>query len=211
MQGLTGIFQSKNELNNDKTETYVANFTPLNFVVKDGIATTSEMWLTSEDLAAGFQGKADLNTKKINAVMGILGASFTINDPALRYAFRPQQIYDVPITVNINKPNIKWDVLAINVTGTVISQQAEQHGGDVGNAISGLLGAIGKSTNEERRQKSGFSWNMPPAAQDLVKRADAQIGDRRNAPQPEEQGTEREEQPRRRKNNLGNLLNDLFN
>ena len=209
MQGFTGLFKGDKARRNDNAETYIANFTPLDFVVKNGVATTSEMWLTSSDIAAGFQGKADLNTNKINAVMGLLGASMVINDPALRYAFNPSQIYDVPITGNLDSPNVDYATITANIAGTVAGKQLERHGGDWGKIASDVLRGIGKTSNEERRKKSGFQWHMPEAAQDLVKRAEKQISSRNAEPVPTEQGST-EEKPRKRKNNIGDLLNNLF-
>ena len=191
----------------NQAQTYTATFTPMNFTINNGLVEPSQVWMTSEDLAVGFQVRANLNNQRLDAFMGIMGASFIAQSPILSQSFNADQIYNVPISGSINNPNIDWNFLYLNIVGTTGTKAIAENTGDLGRTLGGIFGGIGQSMNEDRLRQAGLkAWAPPQAALALA----SQYQSSSNASSNQQQSPQ--EQPRNnRREQRNNPVDDLLN
>ncbi|QQE12476.1 hypothetical protein JD969_03100 [Planctomycetota bacterium] len=194
--------------NNKNAQTYVATFTPMDIVINKGVIEPSQVWMTSQDMAIGFQVRANLNNNKLNAFMGIMGATFSSESVLLSQSFNADQIYNVPISGTLDNPKPDWGFLLLNVAGTTSTKALADNTGDIGRAIGGIFGGVGKSMNEDKLKKAGLkAWNPPPAA---IALAESVKPATKNA-SPEQQKQRQQDEQRRRNNDpVRKLLDGIF-
>jgi hypothetical protein len=168
-QGLEGLLGDVGKLvgravatdQQGKAETYLAEFTPLEFVLDSGKLTTSEMWMTSRDLAVGFQGNAELPDGAIDFTTGLLGVSLVAQVPALRDVVEAGRVYELPLTGTLGgTPKLDYGPVLAELAASGVTRQV---GGDVG----AILGAVGELTRG-RRGENRLTWSPPEAALELV-------------------------------------------
>ncbi|QDU34481.1 hypothetical protein KS4_25510 [Poriferisphaera corsica] len=196
-----GLTSQRNE-----AQSYTATFTPMDITINNGLVEPSQVWMTSEDLAVGFQVRANLNNQRLNAFMGIMGASFIAQSPLLSQSFNADQVYNVPISGSINNPNIDWNFLYLNIVGTTGTKAIAENTGDLGRTLGGLIGGIGQNMNEDKLRKAGLkAWNPPPPAIALAKNYESSS----NASSDQQPQQSPQEQPRNR-DQRSNPVNDLL-
>ncbi|WP_432797373.1 hypothetical protein [Poriferisphaera sp. WC338] len=191
------------------TGTYTAMFTPMTFTIRNGVIEPSQVWMISEDLAIGFQVRANLNNNRLDAFMGILGASFILQNPSVFSAsFNADQVYSIPLRGAINNPKPDYGFLAINIAGTTGTKAITENTGDLGGLIGGIVGGVGKSINDDKLRKAGLKqWNIPPQAQAVIELAQSE-DQSKIVPQNSDQ---QQEQPQKRRNpDVGDVLRGLF-
>ncbi len=97
-----------------EVRTYPARFSPMNFTLKDGLLDTSELWLASDDMGLGFQGKLNLNSGQIDKMaVGILAGSFYALGGGDVRKLDPGTVLEVPLKGPIASP--KPDVAGLFV------------------------------------------------------------------------------------------------
>ena len=188
-----------------QTQTYLARFTPIDVTVRNGMLTSSEFWVTSEDLAIGFQspkqgtkyeqGGSNLVTGKYRFAMGLLGASLIADEPFLIQVVDPKTIYNIPISGSVEgDPNISKDDLKLGLAGSLAKQQQHRFGSDV----QPWIDLIRKKVDQKRkkaREELGLSWNLPPEAEAFLQGIIEKHSDKK---EPDEQTQEpgQDEEPK---------------
>ncbi len=143
---------------------YVAQFTPANFVVANGRVRTDEMWMTSGNLAIGFQGKADVPGDQYDFQMGILGATLISHVSAIGKVYQPGQVLTIPLKGTLNHPVPDIKPVLIALAKQIGMDQLQDQGGDVGK----IIGGIGQILNERDKEKNAAAWTLPAAAEQIV-------------------------------------------
>ena len=163
MQGIQGVFdQLMSGLGllrpapQVDSESYLATFTPMTFRVRNGRVRSSELWMTSPDLALGMQGSINLVNRQMNMTMGLLGASLIAGLGTDRISDRvdPNQIYEIPFTGPLESP--KADYVPIVKQIVVFNFKRE-----MGIDLEGILG-------KEKSPKDALQWNPPDAVSQLL-------------------------------------------
>lgn len=140
---------------------YTATFTPAEFSLKDGVATTSEFWLHGSDLAIGFQdARIDVVTDQIEKLaMGITGASFVAGSGGKLGPFvKADQIYTLPVGGSINNVKIDTTWLVIELTGSILSRTA----GNLTLGVGGkLFDLFGNQVRDLKTKPMQIDWAPP--------------------------------------------------
>jgi hypothetical protein len=175
-QGITGglgLLGQQLGLNNlgdlfgrGNAETYPAAFSPIAFRLRNGNLRLWESWLTSPDLALGFNGVVDLNKSRIDLTLGVLGATFLKGMGAggeIAQFIDPAMVYESPVTGPLGSPDIKWDkllgqLIAARTTNTVLG------------GAKGILGDIIPDLDHDQDDSSDSkrAWHVPASAQPLI-------------------------------------------
>ena len=172
-QGIDGLMSSvftqsgRRSKNPDQPKRiYLTKFTPVSFTIKRGIVRCSELWMTSEDLAVGFQGSINLKNGKIKEMtMGLLEVSLAIRNPSMAPFVKPTHIADLPISGPITSPKVHYDVFATDIAGAMASNIVREQAGEMG-AI--FIDIIVYAIKDDRRKKTNLIWNPPQEAVALV-------------------------------------------
>ena len=138
-----GIARNKYQVRGSGT--YLATFTPMQFDVRDGKVTTTQMWMTSADMAVGFDTRADLVNDRLDMMMGMVGGTLSAGLPVIRPAIDVAAIYDIPVRGDLSNPQPDY----IPLTTGIIANSA----GNVGGLIGGLFGKskVGEDRQDHRR------------------------------------------------------------
>jgi len=156
-----------------EAETYTATFTPMNFVVVNGQVRTSEVWMTTDEMAVGFQGRADVPADAYDFQLGIMGSTLLSKvrkiPGAEKYAdfMPPADIITVPLSGRLNAPVPQLVPIATEIVkyvaqsqGSAIDPRIGQMTEQVGGVLSGIFGR-----GDSKPAASGaVSWSPPSQA-----------------------------------------------
>jgi len=142
---------------------YRVNFSPMDFSLGGGIVETSELWITSDTLATGFQGKADLINDQVQMVMGVLGASLIsqqlgVHSVAEKFTVRLDQVLDVPVTGSLNNPTPDVGYVTLQLAGSGARKLSEADPTGISTAI---IDAVGGQVIKDKQKKLDFTWSPP--------------------------------------------------
>ena len=187
--------------------TYLATFTPMTFDLRDGQVTTTQLWMTSQDMAVGFDTRADLVNDRLDMMMGMVGGTLSAGLPVIRPGIDVAAIYDIPVRGNLSNP--KADVLPL-VTGILANSAGNIGGlfGGDGGKIGQIIGQVAGVVTNATLASSKRDWKPPLAVAEFV---EAQGGDPRKIDPnyvPKEEPKE-EERPRHQPRD-NNPLRDLL-
>ncbi len=187
--------------------TYLATFTPMQFELRDGQVSTTQMWMTSEDMAVGFDTRADLVNDRLDMMMGLVGGTLTAGLPLAGSVVDPAAIYDIPVSGSLSNP--QPDLMPV-VTGIVAGSAGSiggLFGGDgsrIGEAIGKVAGAVTQASLAESKR----DWQPPVAVAEFV---EAQGGDPRKIdPDYVPKQDPDQDRPRHQPRDSGGGLRDLF-
>jgi len=200
-----------------QTQTYLARFTPIDVNIQDGMLTTSEFWITSDDVGIGFQspkktkeyaqGGTNLVTGKYRFAMGLLGASLIAEEPFLIELIDPEAVFDVPILGDVaGDPDVLTKELRVQLVGSLTKQQARRAGRDV----QDLINVIGTHVQRRMRDKQGLSWNVPPDARAFAQGVGEKHRDKNPQPQVDEPVAEDKPEPEQKPRKKRNLEDELI-
>ncbi len=192
--------------------TYPVTFTPLVFTIDQGRLTTNELWMTGVDIAAGFQGSANLVTQEQNFTMGLVGASLVAGGQSFLVGrVNVKDIIDVPIGGTMRKPVLDKKWVGTQAAGSILSGTL----GEISSEAQMAIDLFGGFIKQQKRKKSGLSWHLPEAARELVNRTIQEHGSPRKSADesganggksPRDSQTQ-EEQPKQRPRTI---LDELF-
>jgi len=158
----------------DDAPLYVAYFTPVEFRLEDGIATSSEFWLVpgneEADFGAGFENsRINLVTGEIEQMaLGVVGASFSAGSGGLLSEFvKNEQIYTLPVTGTITKPSIKADWLVTELLGSITSRTLGKVTAGIGEK---LFDTVGDTVRDAGTQGLDIDWDPPADIQTFIDR-----------------------------------------
>ncbi len=179
------------------TDIYDVTFTPLEFRINNGRVRPTELWMTSPDLAIGFQGDSNIVTGMVNMQMGIMGATLIARThPNAAQVIQPDRIYEFPVT------GLTGEVAALKV-GEFIGSLAfgalrQQARGSLGAGVDLIEQGVRDLT---RQSGKGLQWTPPPPALQLVSRMKGEQAPEATPAQPltpEERQQRREERQQQR-------------
>ncbi|NBC10813.1 MAG: hypothetical protein GVY24_03640, partial [Planctomycetes bacterium] len=151
-----------------EVRTYPARFSPMDFTLKDGLLDTSELWLVSDDMGLGFQGKVDLNRGQIDKMaIGILGGTFYAFGGGDVRKLDPGTVIEVPIKGAISSPKPDVAGLAMANLDTILDVAARSTDDETAawiNLGKTLLEGAGRAQQERGGGKYAYAWNPSEAA-----------------------------------------------
>ncbi len=187
-----------------EVKSYAAAFSPMNFALRDGVVTTSELWMVSEDMGIGFQGSVDLTTNQIQKMgVGILGGTFMAMARGDRQRIDPQGVWEVPISGSVSAPRPDLAGLFVANLDQILDTTGRNVDGEAGQWIGlgkVVLGEIGKKRGKEG--KYTYNWSPTEPAQAFA--AQFKPPPVETAAQPQDAGATQDEpqappeQPRRK-------------
>ncbi len=194
-------------------DTYPATFTLMTWTLDNGVLDASQTWVTSPDLAVGFIGSINLqdpaNATIRKMVMGVLEASLIIESPILKNFIQPDQIAELPLSGRLADPTIDYGIFIQDIVGSVAVQTTRQLvPGGWGGLVGGVIEGVGQGIKEDRQRKLGVSWDIPPAGQELIRRAQQMEAPPDDTRQQQQQQQQQDQQ--QRGNPLEDTLRNLF-
>lgn len=166
-QGLTGIigYFAPSLRPRGSGRTYLAQFSPMQIRVRDGVIRTSELWLSAEDLGVGFAGTVDLKTNRIDMGVGVLGATFIAAASDFDKALEPLRVYELPLRGTITEPRLEYDKFLGQIAAAYGRQELERNAEDLGGwgRVIGILGDV--VVDELFEWKNTRAWTPSSDAQ----------------------------------------------
>lgn len=149
--------------------TYPARFSPMDFTLKDGILDTSELWLVSDDMGMGFQGKVNLNNRQIEKMaIGILGGTFYAFGGGDVRKLDPDAVIEVPLKGAITSPKLDTAGLFVTNLDSILDVAAGSTDEETAawiNLGKTLIEGAGRARQERGGGKYAYSWNPSDAAE----------------------------------------------
>jgi hypothetical protein len=174
---------------------YPVTFSPMDFNLAKGQMNTREFWLTSPDLAMGFQGGVNLTNNRLDLTMGLPGAMLATFGSDMRKFVEMAGVYEVGIRGTSARWNPQTDRLLKQLTESGLKQAASALGDRVGGIdLGGIVGAVTGSP----KASSQLTWNPPVQVQQFI-----QSRQQPEQPQPAQPLTPEERQQRREQRQQG--------
>ncbi len=166
-QGLTGIVRqfAPEFRKQQQGPTYVAGFSPMRISIERGVVTTSELWLSADDMGVGFAGSIDLNTNQIDMGLGVLGATFIAAGSDFEKALEPMRVYELPIRGTIDAPRIQVDKFIGQVAAAYGQRELQRNAEKLG-GWGQIIGVLGNAVVEDALNwKNTRAWSPSGEAQ----------------------------------------------
>lgn len=150
-------------------ETYEVAFTPMEFRIANGRVKPTELWMTSEDMGAGFQGTVNLANQTADMKMGLLGATLIARGhPKVAEVIEPGRVYEIVMSGPLSSPKLDYTALLGALAFGAGKQQLE---GPARAGVELLEGLVQGATDP--KGGPALQWTPPPAASELVQRITA--------------------------------------
>jgi hypothetical protein len=124
-------------------------FTPMTMHLENGVATYTNMTMTMQDLAFGFQGNVNMNNKANHLTMTILGESIAKAFPKWAGSVKAGNDITVAIGGTYDAPTLDYKTLGTSVLKFAAGAGAGGKG-KTGQLLQGLGGLLDKGSKKDR-------------------------------------------------------------
>ncbi|MCC7146076.1 MAG: hypothetical protein IT443_06485 [Phycisphaeraceae bacterium] len=189
-------------------------YTPLQVKLREGVVTTNDLWLSNETTALGFQGRANLVTRQLDATMGMLGESLLRQMPNLRALdiVNADTIYEFAVKGSMDDPRVEPGPFVASMVEALPRMLLKEVGGSGKNTgdLGALIGVAGQALSQVTKPKGGnLSWpnrpTLPPLANQPASQTPTPQQSQQAAPSNAQQ--QQKQQPAEA---IGGILNQIL-